>query len=227
MRNRLFQIAWNLLKQLIPRKKGDGSKLSHYKERIEAQIRLSQKFGGPDLVIIGDSNAENLTASKWMNQFSEFGLCINIAISGTRPDQWEEFLHYDLEHDLFDTLQKAKIILFNLGGNVVLQGTSPQYALACLVKLRNTFSNSYNCLIPPVHYDILAKLTGDKNIEEKFKQMNSFIQAVWENKTIDTYTPFARDPRTVWFIEGDLVHFNDLGNKLRIPIIKEALRKAQ
>lgn len=222
MKNRLFQIAWNLLKPLIPRKKGSGASLEDYKERIFAQMNLAEKFGGPDLVILGDSNAENLSGKKWMDQFGEFGVAANIAISGTRPGQWEEFLR--LNDHLWNQIWHAKYQVLNIGGNCILQGQF-NTAKKQLLELYSLLPYSWNCLVPPVHYDILSKLTGDKDIESKFKQLNVWIKEIWGNRAIDTYTPFAMVPESIWFIEGDLVHFNDLGNKLRIPIIKGALRK--
>lgn len=96
MKNRIFQFIWfYIFKGLFPRKKGVGTTLSDYADRMTDQIQLANAFGKIDFIILGDSNGENLATYSNMVQLGKsLGLGINIAIGGTRADSWVDFLLY-------------------------------------------------------------------------------------------------------------------------------------
>ena len=120
MKNKLFQYAWQLAKRLSTRKTGLGLNLADYKNRIIPQIKLARLFGKIDLIVLGDSNAENLNTIDNMIQLGQglSGVSINIGIGGTRVDQWVQFLE---SVDGIEVLQAIRefspIVIVNIGGD--------------------------------------------------------------------------------------------------------------
>jgi hypothetical protein len=121
-------------------------------------------------------------------------------------------------------------VLFNIGGNHILKGEMDS-AQRDLIKLHYRFPDSYNCLVPPIHTTILEKLTNKPkgSIDAKVKKLNKIIEMIWNDKTIDMYSPFLDwDTHGPYLIAlGDLVHFSQLADEtVRIPLIVGTLSNA-
>lgn len=229
MKNRIFQFLWfYFFKGSVKRKSGNGSKLSDYSDRMNSQIKLAQKFGNIDLFIIGDSNAENLAKYSSMVQIGEqLGLCVNIAVGGTRADTWVDFFKKEENGKQILHLIKSNnaMVLFNIGGNHVLQNAMDLLP-SNLEELSFLFPNSFNCLIPPIHSSLISSLNGVsvEEIANRIAYANSKIKNIWGSKAIDTYSLFV-NPNTngdppYWFVHRDMVHFSHKTDKMiRIPFI--------
>jgi len=94
--NTIFQYTWSLVRGFY--KSDSNYTIQSTKKMIEAQFKLARIFSvifriDTALIIIGDSNAENLTSAKYMSSMGHFGIAVNIAKSGTRGDDWVKFNH--------------------------------------------------------------------------------------------------------------------------------------
>lgn len=228
MKNRIFQFVWfNLIRPFIPRKTGEGARLLDYSERMTAQISASENFGKLDFAILGDSNAENLATYSDMVQLGkELGLGVNIGIGGMRADSWLEFFLTAAGKEIFQKLSSDKNtqIIWNIGGNHVLQNRMDILKIS-LKSLHDMFPGSYNCLIPPIHSGLISSLSGisQDEIKDRVLTCNWYIEEIWKEKAIDTYTPFVSpspDGEAYFTVLQDAVHFSDMADrKFRIPII--------
>jgi len=228
--NGLFQYTWAIIKNFYKVK--NSLLLESYIPRMESQIKLAKLFSfvfrvPVALIVIGDSNAENLSAPKYMKRFGSFGIAINIAKGGTRADSWSNLFMNNPEFYrlIVDTFP---MVLFNIGGNHILQDRMDLLEPS-LTYLKEKFPKSFNCEIPPIYSEVLAGLDGKnaKVIEQNIIKANEIILKVWAGRTISLYNQFL-DPATlseevidkpIMFALGDLVHFSDRGNKIRLDII--------
>lgn len=217
MKNKLFQFTWfRIVKPFTKRKTSLSSGkplLTAYHSYIIAQLKLAKKFN-VKYVIAGDSNGENLAVYNNMIQLGK-GLkevCANIAIGGTRADQWVEYLKCEEGKEVLNILKDTTVI-WNIGGNNILQGQMSKLPKS-FEDLKSLTPSSFNCLIPPLVYGPIK--TFIPTIEKDVQTVNSQIRKVWGYKTIDTYSPFVGK---VGYLD-DLVHFSDRTDEIvRIPLI--------
>lgn len=192
MRNKLFQYAWQLAKRLSTRKTGSGLNLADYKNRIIPQIKLARMFGKIDLIVLGDSNAENLNTVDNMAQLGEglTGVSINIGIGGTRVDQWVQFLE---SVDGLEVMQAIRdynpIVIVNIGGNNALQQRMEGLG-NWFDRLIGLLPNAYGCLCPPIHLSYFEKITDVQKLKINVATVNGEIARVFKIRCIDLYTPF-------------------------------------
>lgn len=228
--NAVFQHTWSVVGRFY---KTDKLSLESNVTKIKGQIRLAKIFQfifrvPIMLIVIGDSNGENLAKPKYMKSFGYLGLALNIAKGGTRADTWQ--ILFQTYPDLLKLIQDTfPIVLFNIGGNHVLQGRMDLMEPA-LIYLKENFPKSFNMEIPPIYSDLISGLNGNlsaKEIENNVKLTNNVINDLWSLRAINLYDLFI-DPTTlsddivdkpVMFTLGDLVHFSDLGNQIRLEYI--------
>ena len=102
-----------------------------------------------------------------------------------------------------------------------------------LITLHEWFPKSFNIEVPPIYSEVLAGFQGIsfKEIESNIKLTNEVINDIWDERTIGLYDEFT-DPSTlgeeipdrpIMFLLGDVVHFSDLGNNIRVKIINSAV----
>ncbi len=226
MRNKLFQYAWRVAKGFLPRKTGSGLNLADYKNRIIPQIKLARLFGKIDLIVLGDSNAENLNTVSNMVQLGEglFGVSVNIGIGGTRVDQWVQFLESVDGLDVMQAIREfSPIVIVNIGGNNALQnrmeGISNWFdRLIILLPI------SSGCLCPPIHASLLKDVTDVQKLKMRVATVNAEIMSSFQD-CIDLYTPFLSSNGEAYItVLEDAVHFSDEADKnIRIPILRKAV----
>lgn len=224
-KNYIYQNLVYLIKTLIPRKIGLGISLADYSRRMFFKVKLAKFFSGRKMLILGDSNAENLASYSDCLRFGKYlkSIVVNIAIGGTRADTWVEFFLNTKEgKELYEEVKNYDIILFNIGGNNVLQNKMDVLEKS-LKKLKELFLQSYNCTIPPLHYDLLSMPMNkpkDK-IRQDVLKANELIRKVWKDKTIDLYNLFVdANGYPYIFTHEDAVHFSQfVDEKIRIPFI--------
>ena len=224
MRNKLFQYAWQLVKGLSRRKTGLGLNLVDYKNRIIPQIKLARLFGKIDLIVLGDSNAENLNTIDNMVQLGKglSGVSVNIGIGGTRVDQWVQFLE---SVDGLEVMQAIKdfnpIIIVNIGGNNALQdrmeGLSNWFDRLVMI-----LPTAYGCLCPPIHLSLLQAVTNIQELKIRVANVNGEIMSSFGERYIDLYTPFlSKNGEAYITVLQDAVHFSDEADKnIRIPLLR-------
>lgn len=227
MKNKLFQYAWQLAKRLSTRKTGLGLNLADYKNRIIPQIKLARLFGKIDLIVLGDSNAENLNTIDNMIQLGQglSGVSINIGIGGTRVDQWVQFLE---SVDGIEVLQAIRefspIVIVNIGGNNALQQRIEGLG-NWFDRLIRLLPEAYGCLCPPIHLSYLEKITDVQKLKINVATVNGEIARVFKSRCIDLYTPFLSNGGEAYItVLEDAVHFSDEADKnIRIPILRKAV----
>ena len=226
MRNKLFQYAWQLAKRLSTRKTGSGLNLTDYKNRIIPQIRLARMMGKISLIVIGDSNAENLNTISNMVQLGEglSGISVNIGIGGTRVDQWVQFLESVDGLEVMQAIREDKpIVIVNIGGNNALQSRMEGLG-NYFDRLIGLLPTAYGCLCPPIHLSYFQGVTDTQRLKMDVAIVNGIIDRVFKNRTIDLYTPFlSGDGEAYITILQDAVHFSDSADKnMRIPLLRLA-----
>lgn len=227
MRNKLFQYAWQLAKRLSTRKTGSGLNLADYKNRIVPQIKLARMFGKIDLIVLGDSNAENLNTVDNMVQLGEglSGVSVNVGIGGTRVDQWVQFLE---SVDGLEVMQAIKdfnpIVIVNIGGNNALQQRMEGLG-NWFDRLIGLLPNAYGCLCPPIHLSYFEKITDVQKLKINVATVNGEIARVFKTRCIDLYTPFLSNGGEAYItVLQDAVHFSDEADKkVRIPFLRKAV----
>lgn len=227
MKNKLFQYAWQLAKSLSTRKTGSGLNLADYKNRIIPQIKLARMFGKIDLIVLGDSNAENLNTIDNMVQLGEglSGVSINVGIGGTRVDQWVQFLS---SVDGLEVMQAIKdfnpIVIVNIGGNNALQQRMEGLG-NWFDRLIGLLPNAYGCLCPPIHLSYFEKITDVQKLKINVATVNGEIARVFKTRCIDLYTPFLSNGGEAYItVLQDAVHFSEEADKkVRIPFLRKAV----
>lgn len=227
MKNKIFQYVWKIARGLSKRKTGLGLNLTDYKNRIIPQIRLARMMGKIDLIVIGDSNAENLNTIGNMIQLGEGldGISVNIGIGGTRVDQWVQFLESVDGLEVMQAIREDKpIVIVNIGGNNALQSRMEGLG-NYFDRLINLLPTAYGCLCPPIHLSYLAGITDIQKLKINVITVNGEIVRVFKSRAIDLYTPFlSNDGEAYITILEDAVHFSDNADKnMRIPILRLAV----
>lgn len=227
MKNKFFQMLWYSIRGVYPFKTGDGLTLDCYSLRMQKALSFADWFGGAGCAVLGDSNGATLDKSEKMTLLwkGKDDAAVNLAIGGTRADQWADFLSLSPNGTEIASKLKGSKIVFNIGGNNVLQGRMTLLK-SSLQKLKDIFPDSYNCLIPPIHYQLAAILLNRSadEIKQDIDKANSIIREIFQDRTIDTYTPFvnSHDSGEPYFIVlKDAVHFSDWADmNVRIPLIR-------
>ena len=219
-KNKLFQfIYYNFVRGFFPRKVGDGHRIADYSRRLFAQLWLSEKFGGPELVLIGDSNSEAFSSAKDMRRLD--CLAIALGIGGTRPDQWAEWFQSPEGKSMQARFGNATV-LWNIGGNAVLQDRMDA-GLKGLESLRAAFPESYNCLIPAIYVSQFPEARRE-TIARDVTTINDKIKSLWGDRVIDLHTP-TKDPQTGEALPGlleDPVHYSTLAQNLIIEFLNKS-----
>lgn len=230
-KNFIFQSIWKIQKGFYKRNKGNTLLLSDYSERMIAQVNLANKFNYKKLIVIGDSNGENLSTYSNMLQLGNGlnSIGVNIAIGGTRADSWAHFFNHEIDGMLlYNDIKFFDYIIFNIGGNHILQDKM-DILYESLNKLKEMFPNSYNCLVPPIHYNIISTLSSKDEFDLRFKvsKANRMIKEIWQNRVIDTYSVFTDEKENPYLLtHEDAVHFSDTTDrKIRIPLIIDTIKK--
>ena len=235
-KNKIYLYIYNILRNLIPITKGpvfknNGVNIEAFSKRMMFKLKLAKLFGGPDLIIIGDSNGENLNDDKDNIQLGVLGIICNIARSGSTATDWNYFfMETELGKQMYKLIESFNCdILLNIGGNHLLKGEMNTAARE-LAKLHSLLPSSWNCLVPPIHSDILEDLTFKPrgSIEAKVKKLNKIIKNEWKDKAIDLYSPFVDFDGVGPYIMvlQDVVHFSQLADEtIRIPLFINIFRK--
>lgn len=227
MRNKFFQMLWYSIRGVYPYKTGDGLTLDCYSQRMEKSLSFADWFGEVKCAVLGDSNGATLDKSEKMTLLwkDQDGIAVNLAIGGTRADQWADFLSLSpVGTDIARKLKGSKIV-FNIGGNNVLQNRLTLLK-SSLQKLKDIFPDSYNCLIPPIHAQLAGVLLGRTadEIRIDIDKANSIIREIFQDKAIDTFTPFLNPDGSgepYFIVLKDAVHFSDWADmNIRIPLIR-------
>lgn len=224
MLNKLFQFYWfKVLKGWTKRKieKNTGILLDNFSDRMESMIKASNLFGGADLVLFGDSNAEEMSDAKSLNEFHK--LTINLGIGGTRADHWAEFFtQSEVGKRIYEKIKSKKIVI-NIGGNNVLQNKMDVMS-ASFDTLKKLFPNAFWINVPSIYTKLIAQLSGkeEESILVELRLLNNKISAVAGSKLIDI-KPFSgfSDGEPFFGVLKDAVHYSDeFDIKIRIPLIK-------
>lgn len=230
MKKILFLYLWFSLRGFIPRKSGLGISLSDYSKRFKAQVSLVRSMGGKvSIIVLGDSNAENLDTISNRKQLGE-GLpdfSLNFGIGGMRADQWADFLNSAAGLDIIQVIREDKpIVVWNIGGNNALQGRMNGLH-EWLRTLKELVPDSYCCTCPPIHLGFFEMAGIDKeHLKNDILTVNKSIESIWQERSIDLYTPFldAGTGEAYFTILQDAVHFSDdADQKFRIPLIRKAV----
>jgi hypothetical protein len=185
----VYLFIWNYIyKNLIPRKSGIGNSLKNYSERMIEQFNLANIFKNPiNFAIVGDSSGEELSSYSNMSKLQKnFGLGVNIAISGTRADSWFDFLNYT-SHGLLisNELKQVEKVIFSLGKDNILQRKIDSFE-NYMQMFHSMFPNSYVCIIEPIDIKFFTRLMDKiEEIEENIKLCNSIINKIWDDRVLD------------------------------------------
>lgn len=218
--NQRFQLLWNkLLKGFYKRGINKNGGIQARFNLMKNQIEVAKNFGKIDLCIIGDSNAENLAVYSEMIKFSPIGLSINLAVSGTRADEWVDFFQTKNGLSIYKEIISSHI-LWNIGGNHILH-KKMDILESSLKSLFELFPISFNCFVPPIWSKYLEYNQILIDTHQQVQLCNKYILEIWKDRAIDTFTPFMNWDRQEPFVlaHKDLVHFSELGNLVRVPLM--------
>lgn len=221
MKNKIFQAIWFVRRGLIPRKTGEGIPVKDYSKRLFKQLELARFFGGPKLVLIGDSNSEAFSNEKDMKRFH--CVAVGLGIGGTRADQWVEWFE-SADGQRLKSLMGQATVVWNIGGNHVLQNRMDN-AASSLKRLKQMFPDSWNIMIPPIHHSILKRAGVDPdrsraNVEE----VNRIIEENWSPRVINLYKEFM-GPNGEAFpgLLADPVHYGRQARKIIVSVIRKVV----
>jgi len=221
--NKTFQWLWfKILSKFYPRKTGDGSSLWDYKPYMVGYLTWGKRLANLQACIIGDSNGEELKDYESMRRLKE--PTVNIAIGGTRADQWMEFIKNDSK---IKTLLSGLKIISNVGGNNILQDQFDK--LEPSVKWLSEFFGDryYPVTIPYIWAELISKLTGKNEniITNQIHQANYIILQNCKFDNIINITYFTgQNDMPYWFTHKDLVHYSDeFDYRIRIPLINKVV----
>jgi len=207
---------------MIPRKSSGQTfiTLIGFANRMIWQLRLSRLFGNLDLVILGDSNGEELADYASMKLFPK--LSANIAIGGTRADHWAQFFTLSSQGiDIAKRIKDKKVVI-NIGGNHVIQN-SMENLKESIQTLNKLFPKAYWINLPSVHASHISALTGRnlKHVSTDLRTVNEEIQAVAKDRLIDMRSYTGSTEYSPYFgVLKDSVHFaDDFDRRVRIPLI--------
>jgi hypothetical protein len=221
--NKIYQWTWfKLIMKLTPTISGKmGPERSH--KRNLRQLSMSKLFGGPDAVILGDSEIAMFNTYTTMKQFGN--VVLNMGEGGTTPADWIKYF-LGPGREVYKAIKNLKVVI-SIGGNCSLKSDMGQ--IPDLLKvLRSMFIRSCIILIPPVHAKWLEKLSemagAPKSREQWIKEMDTIRTAqrsTWSPFVVDTYSPFLDhdtgepDP----LVLCDMVHFS----KFTVDLVRKVL----
>lgn len=230
MKKVIFLYLWFSVRGFIPRKKGLGLSLSDYKGRMTAQISLMRSMSGKaGVIVLGDSNAENLDTIENRKQLGEgvADYSLNFGIGGMRIDQWVDFLESADGAFILELIRTDKpIVIINIGGNNALQMRMAGLA-DWFKRLKRLIPDAYCCTCPPIHLGFFeAAGINREKLRSNVVTVNQEIQIAYQERTIDLYNPFmdAGTGEAYFTVLQDSVHFSDNADRLfRIPLIRKAV----
>lgn len=218
MSNLLFQFVWSILK---PPKKQHGT-IEDDAAWMLRQFQVCGWFGGPQLVILGDSNAASMQpfarARFWRRR------TVNIGKSGATFVTWWRFLTTTSGGAAIRNRIGSLPVLINLGGN---HCWTPQAMLgweAAAEGIRTLFPGSWIFNIPPVAKDFLTSIHPDapKNIDT----LNRGIARLWRSRVLDVHSVFASVDWAYSVLaadikSGDPVHYSERADIARIKMAND------
>lgn len=210
--NKVFQFLWfNFLKKLTP-VIGSKNLCAKQKYRLLWQYRLSCLFPGKKTVIVGDSNAAVFDNYEVMKKFSR--VVLSFGVGGTTANTWIDFFCYDkIGKKLYSGI-KNKTVIWNIGGNYVLQNKMDD-AQSGLELIQTMFPDSWSVNIPPIrtHFlDLLDNSISANRTKEQWdkdvKKVNAIIKKLWGVKCLDVYTFFFGYDKKYIFKDG--IHYSKM-----------------
>lgn len=227
MRNKIFQFLWfKVIEKMIPTE--PGYLIPRVRHRLIWKMKIAKLFGPIHGILIGDSNSAIFDTYDCMRRFES--LTVSFGVSGTTADDWIDFFRVQIGRKFYRSLKNSGAeIIWDIGGNYSLRGQMSAAHLG-LTTLHSMFANSWNCLIPPVHYNMLSESTGTNGTNRSsgdwkadFIILRSYITEIWSPFVIDLYNPFL-DPATgeasLPFLK-DMVHFS----RIAVNIIQKVFNK--
>jgi len=196
-----------ILKPLCTKRGCKG--IHRYERWFEWQLKLADLFGGADLMIIGDSNAEVFCKRKVLNNSTK--IILTFGVGGTTIYDWVEYFYFNSEiYDKISMDNKLEIV-FNIGGNNILRSQMPAVESGFKM-LKGLFPRSWNCTVPPLRYQWLAAISGIpcESWKEDVKIVNDHIHQIWKRQAIDLYSLIYNLPGDVKNLcLKDAVHYSD------------------
>lgn len=222
MKNKIHVFSWILYEKFIlrenPKLLFTSTQLQPY---MKKKIDFAKKFGGVELVIIGDSNAENLD----YDDISKFiPITINIAKGGTKFNDWVEFFNSLPGKEIYESIKNCNHLI-SLGGNHAVHNAMDIFKKS-MNEFFKLFPNAWYMNVPRVHSKLIESLGITKKtwqeIDEEVQYINKQLKKK-TNKIIDLYslTGSGEDTQPFYMVHEDLVHFSkDFDKKIRVPYIK-------
>jgi hypothetical protein len=221
--NARFQWLWYYILRPIYRPKKPTKLLTgvelleYYAPYMLAKIKWAKRLTDLNCAGIGDSNKKEMDDYESMRRFDK--PTINLGISGTRADDWADFLYgTEKGNKVYKEISTLPNVLVNVGGNNILQNRF-EILHDALNFLSGKFPQATFITIPYIYADLVSKLTGKSpdSIRNEIIQANEWIKQ-YRNIDITSFTGSGGEP--YWFALKDLVHFSDeFDYKIRIPLI--------
>jgi GDSL-like Lipase/Acylhydrolase family len=225
--NTRFQKVWyDVERPRVALVRSPARTLSDYTAEFRAQLELAELYGGPRVVLIGDSNAEYAARREIMTEFET--VAVNLGVGGSATDDWVKYFNTEPGGSIRERLQKPGVVtVLSIGGNDILQGRNRNTA-ANYARLRTWFPDSIIILIPPVYTDFVALTTGRPapKIKNEIDGVNLMAAQLWGVRLIDTATAL-RLPGSEAPVPGvlrDAVHYSPAAYDLIVRTVNAMVR---
>lgn len=214
MKNKIYQWLWFKVVKKFILSDSKSTGFNRYHRELKTQMFLSKIFGGPEMVLLGDSEHGQFNNYSVMKNFHV--LTLNLSVGGTTPAELFKYM-MTKGHDIYLYLKYKSIIkMISTGGNCSLRCLMDEIPVS-MADVHNLFPDSYIIIIPPVYVNILSKLYNiagmykpASKIVEELNIIREYQKNIWSSNIVDTYSVFV-DPQTGGPIFGvlcDPVHFS-------------------
>ena len=220
MRNKIVQFLYFALYRLVPVDKTKTGIMHEYK-RMMFYMRLARLFGGPEIILIGNSNSAILRQRSAMMLFDKVAVCLGVG--GTLAEDWVKFFALTKEGRKLKGMMRGARVIWNIGGNYCLRQKMDTMTIG-MRGLWMLFPQSFNCTIPPVHDDIIEEIfhVPGWQIRENMHKINGVIKATWDPRVYDLYDLFHdhHEDGVYWWALRDIVHYSRYAVGIIIRLIR-------
>lgn len=227
--NQRFQKVWyDGVRPGVRTPGSPGRTMADFTREFNAQLDLAERYGGPRIILIGDSNAEYAARRRIMRRFDT--VAVNLGIGGTATDDWVGFFRSAAGAQILRRItMPGRLVVISLGGNDILQNRRKRTAANYAV-LRSMLPQSLLVLIPAVHAEALRGATGRSPAELRadIERVNRSGTSLWGERVIDTATAL-RAPGSGSAAPGilrDAVHYSPAAFDLIIQTVNQYVKNS-
>lgn len=193
---------------LLPAEKS----FSAWMKRSVKRLKAAERFGGADMVILGDSNGYTLNNFRKLMKLK--GITVCAAVPGSTFTDWSNYF-LTAEGEEFLEMIAGKKIVWNCGGNDAIRNSVDELSVATCYSVTPA-SWIFDVLpVPEYVLDSIAPGTS-----KRIAKMNKIIQKYWPARVMKTEG--LEKFQDKWFIvTKDGIHYRDaVDYNIRIPLLR-------